>query len=131
MKTRQEGFTIAEVVISMVLLSIILVTLAGLTYSTAQKAVSATTISQRQSYAMEAVNRLITLPYASLPGAAGCTNVGTTNNVFHNCVTVTVGGSSTTIEVLTVPYSRQSVGSSRVTFVRTNNNITNPLCSGC
>jgi prepilin-type N-terminal cleavage/methylation domain-containing protein len=131
MKKRQEGFTIVEVVISMVLLSIILVTLAGLTYSTAQRAISATTVSQRQSFAMETVNRLTTLPYASLPGAAGCTTVGSTNNQFSNCVTVSVGGNSTTIQVVTTPLHRSSLGASGVTFVRTNNNIVNPLCSGC
>ena len=131
MNRNQEGFTIVEVVISMVLLSIILVTLAGLTYASAQKAISATTVSQRQAFAMETVNRLTTLPYASLPGANGCTTVGTTNNEFTNCVTVVVGGNATTVEVVTSPLHRASVGGSRITFTRANNNIVNPLCVGC
>ena len=131
MNKKQDGFTIVEVVISMVLLSIILVTLAGLTYASAQKAISATTISQRQSYAMETVNRLTTLPYTSLPGTAGCTTVGRTNNQFSNCVTVSVVGNSTTIEVVTAPLHRAALGGSRIAFTRVNTNIVNPLCSGC
>ena len=131
MKSRQEGFTIAEVVISMVMLSIILVTLAGLTYASAQRAISATTVSQRQSYAMETVNRLVALPYANLPGAAGCQTVGTTNNQFTNCVTVTVAGNSATIQVVTTPIHKTAVGASTIRFRRASNNAVNPLCSGC
>ena len=131
MNKKQEGFTIAEVVISMVLLSIILVTLAGLTYASAQKAITATTVSQRQAFAMETVNRLTTLPYASLPGAAGCSTVGTTNNQFTNCATITVGGNATTIQVVTTPVHRTAAGASTIVFYRANNNVNNPLCSGC
>jgi prepilin-type N-terminal cleavage/methylation domain-containing protein len=131
MNGKREGFTIVEVVISMVLLSIILVTLAGLTYASAQRAISATTVAQRQSFAMETVNRLVALPYASLPGAAGCQTVGTTNNQFTNCVTVTVGGNAATVTVVTTPIHKTTVGASTITFRRAANNATNPLCSGC
>lgn len=131
MNGKQEGFTIAEVVISMVMLSIILVTLAGLTYASAQRAILATTASQRQSFAMESVNRLTALPYASLPGAAGCQIVGRTNNQFRNCVTVTVAGNATTIQVVTTPLHKTAIGVSTIRFYRAANNAINPLCSGC
>ena len=131
MRTRQEGFTIAEVVISMVMLSIILVTLGGLTYASAQRALSATASAQRQAYAMETVNRLTTLPFANLTSAAGCDYVGTTNMRFQRCVTVTASGSSATITLVVTPVNRTSVGASTMRFYRVNTASANPLCSGC
>ena len=131
MSTRQEGFTIAEVVISMVLLSIILVTLGGLTYTSAQRALTATASAQRQAYAMETVNRLTTLPFANLAGAAGCDSVGSPNMRFQRCITVTTAGNAATITLVTTPVNQKAVGTSTLRFYRANTAATNPLCSGC
>ncbi|HUF51258.1 MAG TPA: prepilin-type N-terminal cleavage/methylation domain-containing protein [Longimicrobiales bacterium] len=130
MNGKQQGFTIAEVVISMVMLSIILVTLGGLTYVSAQRAIIATASSHRQAYSLETVNRLTTLPYANLAGAAGCDTTGSTNNEYERCVTVTPSGNSARVQVVTTPLHFNAPAST-VNFVRIGASPTNPLCSGC
>ena len=130
MKTRQDGFTIIEVLVAMVMLALLLTTLAGLTYYTAWQAVRATNMTTQQSISLAAVNRFSTLPFNQLATNAGCDSVGTTNNMYRRCITVTTTGGTAQVQVVTTPLQR-SLPASTVQFVRTGPPGNNPLCSGC
>jgi prepilin-type N-terminal cleavage/methylation domain-containing protein len=66
MKSRQDGFTIIEVVMAMMLLAIVLTSLAGFTFSTARAAVATGDATSRQAASLELVNRLNAMPADSL-----------------------------------------------------------------
>jgi prepilin-type N-terminal cleavage/methylation domain-containing protein len=128
----RQGTTMVEVVVAMVLLSVILTALGGLTFTTARQMMKNTDASTLQAASLEAVNRFTTLPYATLSTAAGCDTTGTANNRFEQCVTVTPSGSrSTFVEIVTRPLQRVGVPSSTVRFTRAAPPGGNPLCLGC
>ena len=119
-----------EVVVAMVLLSILLTALAGLTFSTAKQAVRNTDGTRVQAASLELVNRFSALPYNSLAAAARCDTVGTLNNRFRRCATVTTIGNSAQVEIVTTPLQR-SAAAITVRFTRVAPASTNPLCIGC
>jgi prepilin-type N-terminal cleavage/methylation domain-containing protein len=129
MKPR-PGFSMMEVVVAMILLSIILTALAGLTFKTAKQAVLNTDGTKVQAASLELVNRFSALPFNSLVAAAGCDTVGTLNNKFQRCVTVTTTGNSAQVQVVTQPLQR-SAAAITVRFNRVAPGSTNPLCIGC
>jgi len=132
MKTNREGFTIVEVVIAMMLLSIVLTMLAGMTYYTTRTAVAATDMTAANGYSVESMNRLTALPYASLPGEAGCDTVGTTGARYQRCVTVSVASSSSTVTLTTTGLQRDRMVLS-MSLLRAAPPPSNPLCvsGGC
>jgi len=128
----RQGTTLVEVVVAMILLSVILTALGGLTFTTARQMMKNTDASTLQAASLEAVNRFTTLPYAALSTAAGCDTTGTTNNRFAQCVTVTASGSrSTQVEIVTTPLQRAGVASTTVRFTRAAPPGGNPLCLAC
>ena len=130
MSRRQSGFSLVEVVVAMILLGIILTALAGLTFRTAKQAVYNTDSTKAQAASLEMVNRFSALPFSSLAAAARCDTVGTTNNRFQRCVTVTTVGNSAQVQVVTLPLQR-SAPAITVRFNRVKPGSTNPLCIGC
>jgi prepilin-type N-terminal cleavage/methylation domain-containing protein len=130
MNPRQDGFTIIEVLVAVVLMSIILVTLGGLTYATASQAIYASDASTSQAASLGMVNRLSTLPFNDLAGAAGCEMVGKGNNQYERCVTVTTTGSLARVQVVTTPQQRKAHPTT-VNLVRTRPPTGNPLCTTC
>jgi prepilin-type N-terminal cleavage/methylation domain-containing protein len=130
MNARQPGFSMLEVVVAMILLSVILTALAGLTFNTAKQAVLNTDGTKVQAASLELVNRFSALPYGSLAGAAGCDTVGTVNSQIQRCVTVTTTGNSAQVQVVTTPLQR-SAAAITVRFNRVAPGSTNPLCIGC
>jgi prepilin-type N-terminal cleavage/methylation domain-containing protein len=131
MKARQEGFTIAEVIVTMTLLGIILTALGGLTYTTARQAVLNTDTQTLEAASLETVNRFAALPWANLASSAGCDTTGTMNNRYSRCVTVTTAGNQAQVEVITVALSRHRVPPATVRFNRVGPVSSNPLCVGC
>jgi prepilin-type N-terminal cleavage/methylation domain-containing protein len=130
MKTRQEGFSLVEVVISIILLSVILTALAGLTFATASQSILNQDSSSAQAASLETVNRFSALPYASLATSAGCDTTGTTRNRYSRCTSVTTSGTSAQIVVVTTPLQRKAQAIT-VRFNRVKPGATNPLCIGC
>lgn len=131
MKKTQEGFSIVEVVVALVLMSIILTTLGGLTFTTARQAVVADNAMVRQAATVEMVNRFASMPYAQLTASAGCDSVGGVNNYYRRCATVTPFGSALQVTVVTTPMQR-GIPASTVTLVRSSPPTSNPLCTiGC
>lgn len=131
MNSTREGFGIVEVIVSMVLLAVVLTTLAGLTYTTAQQAIVAGNSSTRQAASLGALNRLAALPFAQLGTAVGCDTTGTQNNLYERCVTVTsLAGTARQVDIVTTPLQR-GVPASTVRLVRSAPTPPNPLCTGC
>jgi Tfp pilus assembly protein PilV len=131
MRGRREGTSIVEVIVAMGLLSVILTALAGVTITSARQMVLNTDASTLQAASLEAVNRFTTIPFATLRASAGCDTVGTQNNRFQRCVTVSGSGNSAVVEVVTTPLQRFAVPASTVRFTRVAAPATNPLCQGC
>jgi prepilin-type N-terminal cleavage/methylation domain-containing protein len=85
---RRDGFTLVEIVVAMMILSVVMVTLAGLTFQTARRALSSQGIDQRQAVLQQQANMMAAVPYDSLANFTGCTTV-TTPFAYTRCVTMT------------------------------------------
>ena len=129
MKTRREGFTIAEVVMSMVMLGIVLTTLAGLVYSTAVQAVKAQDTTTRTAATIEVVNRYTTLPFDSL--RSRCDTTGTGRARYRRCANVTVNSPNQRTVTIGVKALQRDTTTKSVTFIRAFRTSSNPLCLGC
>ena len=95
----REGFTLIEVVVAMVLLSTILVSLAGLSYYAARQALNVGNGAGRQAVTLESVNALSSMPWDSIP-----------KNVSNVCDTVQHDGSANRYRrcvSVTAPVARQ------------------------
>lgn len=130
MKQTREGFTLVEVVVALVMMAILMTTLAGLTYATARQAIVADNATARQAVALQTVNRFATMPYASIPGAAGCTTVGDPGRQFQSCITLAGGINSTIVSITTTPL-QHNVPASTMRIIRSAPPAVNPLCTGC
>jgi prepilin-type N-terminal cleavage/methylation domain-containing protein len=126
----QDGFTIVEVIVALVMMAVILTSLGGLTYATASQAIFASDATTREAASLETMNRLATLPYADLPSAVGCETIGGKNNQYQRCVTMTTSGSLTRIRIVTTPLQRKA-SAVTVQLVRTEPPTGNPLCTMC
>jgi len=129
MKNRQDGFTIMEVMISVVILGIVLTTLAGLVYASAVQAVRAQDTTTRTGITLEMVNRYSTLPFANL--TSGCQTTGKPRAMYNKCATVVNNsGNQRTVTITVKPLQRDTT-TETVVFIRSLRNSSNPLCVGC
>ena len=87
-ESRRDGFTLVEIVVAMIILSVVMVTLAGLTFQTARRALNSQGIDQRQALLQQQANMMAAVPYDSLGNYTGCTTV-TTPFAYTRCVTMT------------------------------------------
>jgi prepilin-type N-terminal cleavage/methylation domain-containing protein len=126
---QQNGFSLVEVVISIVLLSVILIGLAGLTFQTAQRSVQLSDASARQALLLQEVNRLSAIPYGQIPGQAGCDSVFTGPHRFERCVSVTQ--ISQTRQVTITLRSPKLIRPDSVVFIRAEVSSCNPLAGFC
>ena len=74
-----DGFTLIEVLVSIVLLAIVLTMLASFSTGTAMQLVKMSQHDVRQAVTLREINRLATMPYDALPGIGGCRNVRVAN----------------------------------------------------
>jgi prepilin-type N-terminal cleavage/methylation domain-containing protein len=128
MKSNQDGFSIIEVIIAMVLLAIIMTTLGGLTFATARQAVRADNTMLREAASLEIVNRFATMPYANVAAAAGCDSVGGVNNWYRRCATVQTAAGGLRVNIVTTPLQR-NIAATTVTVVRNAPASPSPLCT--
>jgi prepilin-type N-terminal cleavage/methylation domain-containing protein len=86
----REGFTLVEIVVAMTILSVVMVTLAGLTFQTARRSISAQGNDQRQAVVMQQLNQMAAVPYDSLGAGSytGCTTI-TASFGYTRCLTMT------------------------------------------
>jgi prepilin-type N-terminal cleavage/methylation domain-containing protein len=129
MKTNREGFTLVEVLVSVVLLAVLLTMLGGLTFSTARQSVSTGSASARQAASLELVNQLSTLPFNMLTLGTRCDTAFTAHDNFRRCATITQNGGGRDIVVTTTPLIHNAPASV-VRFTRANPvPPQNPLCT--
>ena len=125
----REGFSLIEVIIAMTLLSGVLVTLAGMTFTTARRSLQVQAANSRQGVMLREVNRLSAIGYANLGAQAGCTNLTSGGETFNRCITVTASGTTQQIVRVVVTSTRNGIYADTVIFTRGNSPTTNPLCS--
>ena len=101
---RREGFSLVEVVVTMVILAVIVMSLGALTAVTAQRSILAANTTGRQAIALQEANRVAALPYTSIPGtASGCSTVAIGQLSYQRCYTVTTGTRFRDVMVVVTP----------------------------
>jgi hypothetical protein len=125
-----------EVLIAMVLLAIILTSLAGFTFSTAQRALVAGDISTRESIKVTAINRLTTVPWDTVAAIAAvgsrCDTVTfAARNRYRRCQRVTATGTTNAVVWVVVAPLQRGLAADSTRFVRAGPPPVSPLCTTC
>ncbi len=85
----RAGFGVIEVIVALLLFAMAMMGMAGMLVQAAQAATEMETRTGRAATQTKALNRLATLPYASLPAEVGCETVTTRPFPHVSCVAVT------------------------------------------
>jgi prepilin-type N-terminal cleavage/methylation domain-containing protein len=113
-----RGFSLIEVLISVVIFSAVILGLAGLSFQVAKRSVRATDQALVISSMLSHLDRATTIPYDSLSALPGCDTTTSGNARVIGCTTTTVAGARTTdVKIVvrtTVPGGRPDT----VTFTR-------------
>lgn len=128
----RKGFSVVEVIVAMVLLAIAVSSLAALTYSVSQSAMTATANAYRNGVLMQEVNRLEGLPYDSVANAS--TSVDVFTGPYHYTKKITVTEPTVnlvkTIRVIIVPQNTKFKPDT-ASFIRTKARTSHVLCTDC
>ena len=126
--TNQDGFTLVEVVVSMMILSVVLVSLAAVTFQTARRSLGAQGVDQRQAVLMQQINLFSAVPYDSLTNAAfiGCTTV-TATFPYTRCASVTALTATVRQVTVVVTPTRATVWSPDTAIIFRSKTPVNPL----
>lgn len=123
----RAGISLVEIVVAMTLMSAVLIPVAGLTALGANRSVRNAGATYRQGILNQEVNRLTSLPFGTLPGAAGCVTVAAGTFPHTRCVAVTnVNGTLRQVRVIVTP-AQPGVRPDTATFERANPPTGNPL----
>lgn len=127
----RDGFTLIEVVVAMVLLSTVLVMLAGMTFHTAQQSVELHSTGARQALMLQEVNRMSSIPYDDVAGEVGCRTLGSGDGLeYTGCVTSTVSGNNAVqVQIVMTPVRSSMIRPDTVRFIRSQPPTRNPLCN--
>lgn len=129
MSGAREGFTLVEVLVSVVLLAILLTMLSGLTFSTARQSVNNASAAGRQAASLELVNQLSTLPWNMITAGTRCDTAFTAADNYQRCAVITNVGGRREIVVTTTPLIH-AAAPSVVRFSRSSPVAPqNPLCT--
>lgn len=129
--SRERGFTLLEVIVSMILLAIAVSSLAGLTHSVSQSSIKVTGAAYRNGVLMQEVNRLIALPYDSL--AVGTTGFTVSSGNYPHSREITVAEPAAkikTVKIVVTPINLLYKPDT-VKFTRTNARTSKVLCTVC
>lgn len=96
----RKGFSLVEVIVAMLLLTIAISALASLTFSVSQHAIKVSGGAFRNAVVMHEVNRLETLPYDSLHVAIVSSDVAT--GPYHHNRTVTIEEPVTAVKTVRI-----------------------------
>lgn len=130
-RSRKRGFTLIEVIVSMILLAIAVSSLAGLTHSVSQSSIKVTGAAYRNGVLMHEVNRLIALPYDSL--AVGTTGVSVSTGNYPHSRVITVAepvAKVKTVKIVVTP-TNPLYKPDTLRFTRTNAKTSKVLCTIC
>jgi prepilin-type N-terminal cleavage/methylation domain-containing protein len=128
----RKGFSVVEVIVAMVLLAIAVSSLAALTYSVSQSAMTATANAYRNGVLMQEINRLEGLPYDSVPAVSTSVDVLTGPYFYTKKVTVAEPTLNVlkTIQIIIVPKNTKFKPDT-ATFIRTKARTSHALCTDC
>jgi len=131
---KRGGFSLIEVLVALTLLSIILMSLARVTFQMAASSRTNDTVAKRTAALIEEANKFGAMPYASLASSAA-TNLTFGDFKFQRTVTVTSTNSGTraTVKIVVVPYIAGVLTAAKKdsVFVYRTNPPGSPLCVGC
>ena len=88
-KRARKGVAVLEVMVGMVILSIGLLGVAGMTVTAARRATGMSTQSTRDGIVLQELNRLASLPYDTLDARVGCSTAASGTLAYSRCITVT------------------------------------------
>lgn len=129
--TPRKGFSLIEVIVSMVLLAIAVSSLATMMYSVSQSSMKVTGAAYRNGVLMHEANRLIALPYDSL--AVGTQSFSATGGRYPHTRVVTIVEPTArvkSIKVVVTP-SNPIYKPDTLQFTRTNAKTSKVLCTIC
>ena len=128
----RKGFSLIEVIVSMVLLAICVSSLAALTHSISQSSIKVTGAAYRNGVLMHEVNRLIALPYDSV--AVGTLSYSATTGPYPHTrlITVTepVPAKVKAVKIIVTP-TNPLYKADTLNFTRTNAKTSKVLCTIC
>jgi hypothetical protein len=88
-KLPRKGVAVLEIMVGMVVLSIGLLGVAGMTVTAARRATGLSTQSTRDGVVLQELNRLASLPYDTIDARAGCSTSSTGSLAYSRCISVT------------------------------------------
>lgn len=127
----RKGFSLIEVIVSMVLLAIAVSSLGGLMFSISQSSMKVTGSAYRNGILMHEVNRLVALPYDSL--GVGSLSFSETGGKYPHTRVVTIAEPTValkTVEVVLTP-ANPIYKPDTLKFTRTNARTSRVLCTTC
>ena len=129
---RKGGFSLIEVLVALTLLSIILMSLARVTFQMAATGRTAEVVAKRNAALIEEANKYNAMPYAQL-ASVGATTLTFGDFKFQRTVTATVTGARTQIKIVIVPIIAGVLTPSKKdsVFVHRSNPPGSPLCTTC
>jgi prepilin-type N-terminal cleavage/methylation domain-containing protein len=135
MSRQREGFTMVEVLVAMVLLAIILTTLAGFTFTTAQRNMTVADSNTREAIKLATMNRYNAVPFDTLVAVgstqARCDIVAYADrNRYERCVRVSLASNNSraTVWIIVRPLQR-GVPADSTRFARPGPLPPSPLCT--
>jgi prepilin-type N-terminal cleavage/methylation domain-containing protein len=107
-RTCRRGFSLVEVLVGLVVLTIGMLGTAGTLLHAARAATKMTSQSGREATELQLLNRLASLPYSTLESAAGCKDLSKSSTFPHlQCVSVNLLGSTKVVRVIITPNDRR------------------------
>ena len=101
---RREGFSLVEVVVAMMLLSITLLALAALMTQVAAQGRTTEITAQRNAALIQNVNYYTALSYDAIdPAMGGCETVESAMMPYERCVEITEAGTTRTVKIKVTP----------------------------
>ena len=103
--TTRRGFSLVEVLLALIGMSVAMIGLAGMLLVAARTATQVSARGARGAKQTEQLNYLASLPYAELDSQAGCTSVESGSFPHTRCITVTTlsGSGTKQIQVIIQP----------------------------
>lgn len=101
---RRSGFSLVEIVVAMMLLSVTLLALAALMTQVAAQSRTTEVVAQRNAALIQQVNYYTALSYTALvPALAGCEAVESAMLPYERCVEITEVGTTRTVKIRITP----------------------------
>ena len=123
----EAGFTLIEIAIALVLLSIVLASMGRTSLKMAHASSLSGLVLMRNAEMARQVNRLEALTWDSLPSRAGCVTVSSAALPHQRCVTVTaLQANRTRVQIIIAP-TVAPIRPDTITFERTKVSAINPF----